>query len=241
MSYPGVENSQLAFDEALLKHLVPIRELQPDDRRQMAAKSHVVEMMPGEGLSDSDEHRWLLYLIEGKIELVDKDRHTVAVVANEARAYHPLFTEKSHKVRAVAESPCRVVRFDRQLFSTLLEHELISGEQLETIEVDEVEGNIFNAIMHAFNQNQLKLPSLPEIAVKVKIAASNPNVSIGDVARIVEADPAMVARLMQVANSPISRGIEPVKSIRDAIVRLGEPVGQVVVQNQEPHAQRTHA
>jgi len=214
MSYPGVENSQLAFDEALLKHLVPIRELQPDDRRQMAAKSHVVEMMPGEGLSDSDEHRWLL-----------KDRHTVAVVANEARAYHPLFTEKSHKVRAVAESPCRVVRFDRQLFSTLLEHELISGEQLETIEVDEVEGNIFNAIMHAFNQNQLKLPSLPEIAVKVKIAASNPNVSIGDVARIVEADPAMVARLMQVANSPISRGIEPVKSIRDAIVRLGSKPG----------------
>ena len=137
------------------------------------------------------------------------------------RAHPPLFADGSHKNRAVAETPCRVVRFDRQLFSTLLEHEIISGEQLETIEVDEVEGNIFNAIMHAFNQGQLKLPSLPEIAVKVRTAARDPNVSIEDVARIIEADPAMVARLMQVANSPISRGIEPVKSIRDASVRLG--------------------
>lgn len=221
MSYPGTSTSQIPFDESLLRHLVPVKELQPDDRRHLAVKSHIVELVPGQALSDTDEHRWILYLLKGRIELIDKDRHVLPVVAGEARAHHPLFTEKSHKVRAVADTGCQVVRFDRQLFSTLLENEIISGEELETIEVGEAEGHLFNAIMHAFNQGQLKLPSLPEIAIKVKTAASDPNVSVNDVTRIVEADPAMVARLMQVANSPISRGIEPVKSIRDAIVRLG--------------------
>lgn len=215
------ERLKLPIDESMLKHLVPIRDLQPEGRRHLASKAHVVDLIPGDHLIDIDEHRWLLYLIEGTIDLIDRDRHSLKVNAGDKRAFHALFADKSHKVRAVAVKRCKVARFDRQLFSTLIEQEIISGEQLETIEVGEVEGHIFNAIMQAFNQGQLKLPSLPEIAVKIKTAASNPNASVQDVVRIVEADPAMVARLIQVANSPISRGIEPVKSIRDAVVRLG--------------------
>ena len=221
MSLTSTEHSTINFDQSLLKQLVPIRDLQPEDRQQLAVKSHVIDMLPGQALDAADEHRWILYLLEGKIELIERDQQPLMVLSNEVRAYHPLFTEKSHKLRAVAETHCKIIRFDRQLFSTLLEQELISGEQLETIEIGDVASNIFNVIVQAFNAGQLKLPSLPEIAVKIKTAVSNPNVSIRDVSRIVEADPAMVARLIQVANSPISRGIDPVKSIHDAIVRLG--------------------
>ena len=221
MSTTDTDFQPLPVDEELLKHLVPIRDLQPEDRLHLARKTKIIELPPGDFLQDADEHRWLLYLVEGALELIDRDRHTVKLRTDESRAHHALFAERSHGVKAVAMQRSKIARFDRQLFSTLMEQEIISGEQLETIEVGEVEGNIFNAIMHAFNQGQLKLPSLPEIALKIKTAASNPNASIQDVVRIVEADPAMVARLMQVANSPISRGIEPVKTIRDAIVRLG--------------------
>ena len=47
MPYPGTDNKQLPFDESLLRHLVPIRELQPDDRRHLAVKSHVIDLLPG--------------------------------------------------------------------------------------------------------------------------------------------------------------------------------------------------
>ncbi|MDQ1363675.1 MAG: hypothetical protein QG652_1537, partial [Pseudomonadota bacterium] len=120
-----------------------------------------------------------------------------------------------------AQSRCKMIRFDRQLYNTLLDYELISGAELTAIETDDGESHLFNAIMHAFNAGDLQLPSLPDIAVKVKNAASNPDVSISDIARIVEADPAMAARLIQVANSPLHRGLTPVHSIRDAIMRLG--------------------
>ena len=209
------------FDHALLKRFVPIRDLQPEGRLQMASKSHVVEMQMGEELLTSEEHRWLLYLIEGKIDLRERGKKSHIVNSEDSRAYHPLFSEKMHHIHAVAQTHCKVIRFDKQLFATLLEQELITGEELETIEIGDIESNVFHAIMHAFNIGRLKLPSLPEVAIKVKAAVSDPNVNIKDVARIVESDPAMAARLIQVVNSPVSRGLDPVRSIKDAIVRLG--------------------
>jgi HD-like signal output (HDOD) protein len=187
----------------------------------MASKSHVIEMQLGDELLTSEEHRWLLYLIEGKIDLRERGNNSQLITADDSRACHPLFTEKMHHIQAVAQTHCKVVRFDKQLFSTLLEQELITGEELETIEIGDIESNIFNAIMHAFNVGRLKLPSLPEVALKVKTAVSDPNVNLNDVARIVESDPAMAARLIQVVNSPVTRGLDPVRSIKDAIVRLG--------------------
>jgi len=209
------------FDHTLLKHLVPIRDLQPEGHLRMASKSHIVDMQMGEELHMSEEHRWLLYLIQGKIDLQERGKKSYLVDAKDSRAYHPLFSEKKHHVRAVAQTHCKVIRFDKQLFATLLEHELITGEELETIEIGDIESNIFNEIMHAFNMGHLKLPSLPEVAIKVKAAVSDSDVNIKDVARIVESDPAMAARLVQVVNSPVSRGFDPVCSIKDAIVRLG--------------------
>ena len=47
------------------------------------------------------------------------------------------------------------------------------------------------------------------------------NTSAEDIARIVSADPAMVTRLINVANGPLNRGVDPVCSIQAAIVRLG--------------------
>ncbi|HEY9052023.1 MAG TPA: HDOD domain-containing protein [Gammaproteobacteria bacterium] len=221
MSSLDAENVNSEFDSSLLKHMVPLRDLQADGRSRMVKKSRVIELLPGEDLSANEEHRWLLYLIDGKLSMVEHGKPPFLLKSTEPRAHHPLFAERDHKMRAIAESPCRVLRFDRQLFSTLMEQELIDGEELETIEIGEVEGNLFNEIMQAFNVGDLKLPSLPEIALKVKTATSNPNVSIEDVSRILNADPAMVARLIQVANSPISRGYSQVHNIKEAIVRLG--------------------
>ncbi|MDH5483949.1 MAG: HDOD domain-containing protein [Gammaproteobacteria bacterium] len=209
------------LDDQLLKKLVPIRELQREDRLHMSNKAQLVQLRRGDELSASDEHRWLLYLYDGQLDLIEVDQQPNFVDSQDARARHPLFSVSTHRAHLLAKTDCKLIRFDRQLFTTLLEHELISGEELQTIEVGEIEGNIFNAIMHAFNMGQLKLPSLPEIALKVKAAASNPNVHLDEVARIISADATMAARLIQVANSPVSRGIEPVRTIREAVVRLG--------------------
>jgi HD-like signal output (HDOD) protein len=209
------------FDASLLKHLIPIRELQPEDRATLAGKSHILALQPGDELIASEQHHWLLYLLSGKLDLRAVKQMSELFDARDKRALHPVFIDGEHKSHAHAQTHCKIVRFDRQLFNTLLDYEFISGTEVTAIEIDDGESHLFNAIMQAFNVGNLQLPSLPDIALKVKAAAADPDVSIDDVAHIVEADPAIAARLIQIASSPIHRGLTPVRSIRDAIMRMG--------------------
>lgn len=209
------------IESSLLKYLVPLKQLQPEHRQQMVDQAHVIELSVGDELSANEEHRWYLYLIKGKLDFLSIDHPPVLLSSSDARAHHPLFSEGDRKVRSVAQTTCKIIRFDRQQFHTLLNHELISGEELETLEMNEIEGTVFNEIMHAFNMGELKLPSLPEIAAKVKTAMSNNNTNVDDVARIISADPGIVTRLISAANGPLNRGAESIDSIQSAIVRLG--------------------
>lgn len=211
----------MQFDNTLLKYLVPIKQLQTEHRLQIASQSQVLELSSGDELSANEEHRWFVYLIEGKLDLLELNKEPILLDAADDRAYHPIFNEGEHKTRLVAQSGCIVVRFEKQLFHTFIDQEIITGEELETVEMSEVEGNLFNEIMHAFNMGNLKLPSLPDIAIKVKKALLSPNASADNMSRIISADPAMVARLINAANGPLNRGVDPINSIQAAIVRLG--------------------
>ena len=152
----------------LLKHLVPINQLQTEHRTLIAGQSQVVELAVGEGLAATEEHHWFIYLIKGKLALHETNKTVTSIDVTADRALHPIFNEKDHKARLIAGPGCVVARLDKQLFYTFVDQALISAEEVETLEMSEVEGNLFNEIMHAFNMGEIKLPSLPDIALNVK-------------------------------------------------------------------------
>ncbi len=67
----------------------------------------------------------------------------------------------------------------------------------------------------------LKLPILPEIAQKVNSMLDNDSSSFEEIAEWVRNEPAMSARILQVANSPIYCAREPIKNITQAVSRMG--------------------
>lgn len=67
----------------------------------------------------------------------------------------------------------------------------------------------------------LKLPELPDVALKVRQAVDQEEADATAVARIVQGSPSISARLVQVSNSPLYRGHGPVSDIKEAVVRLG--------------------
>jgi len=217
------------FDNTLLKHLVPIKQLQSEHQQKMFDQSHIIDLRVGEELSSNEEHRWFEYLLDGKIDMLEDSHHPTLLTASDERAYHPLFGVKKRNIRLIAQSNCQIIRFDRELFNAFLDQEIISGEELETVEMSEVEGNLFNEIMHAFNMRKLKLPSLPEVAVKVKAAMLHPSTSADDIALIISADPVMAIKLINAANGPLNRGIEPIDNIQSAVVRLGMKASKELV------------
>lgn len=68
---------------------------------------------------------------------------------------------------------------------------------------------------------RLVLPSLPEIVVRIRQAVNNDDVNLGNVIKIIQVDPSLTARLVQIANSPLYRSRQPVENCLMAVNRLG--------------------
>ncbi len=65
------------------------------------------------------------------------------------------------------------------------------------------------------------MPSLPDVALRVREAVRDEKRNISDLTRIVQVDPALTARLVQVVNSPLYRGNKKIDNLHTAITRLG--------------------
>ncbi len=60
-------------------------------------------------------------------------------------------------------------------------------------------------IIGLIKTDQLVLPTLPEVALRVRDVAEDPESSLGDIEKVISSDAALCARIVKVANSPIFR------------------------------------
>lgn len=76
-------------------------------------------------------------------------------------------------------------------------------------------------IMNAIAKDQLVLPTLPEVALKVREVADNPDADIDQLTSVIGNDAALSARIIRVANSPLLRASRAIEDLRTALMRLG--------------------
>ena len=77
------------------------------------------------------------------------------------------------------------------------------------------------SIIDDLKNDRLPLPTLPEVAIRVRETADDDNASITDVAKIIETDASLSARIVQVGNSALYRGINPAETVQAAAMRMG--------------------
>ncbi len=73
----------------------------------------------------------------------------------------------------------------------------------------------------AAERDQLDLPTLPEVALRIRDTASNRNVSGAALAGVISEDPALSAQLLRMANSALFRATRPIDDLQTAITRMG--------------------
>lgn len=76
-------------------------------------------------------------------------------------------------------------------------------------------------LLAAIESDQLVLPTLPEVALKVREIAEDPEAGIADLAKVIGNDAAIAARIVKVANSPLLRAANPIEDLKMALMRLG--------------------
>ncbi len=84
-----------------------------------------------------------------------------------------------------------------------------------------LEAKIALELTKAIEKDKLVLPTLPEVALKVREVAENRNSSIMDLTKVIGNDAAITARIIRVCNSPLLRGSREITNLGMAINRLG--------------------
>ncbi len=76
-------------------------------------------------------------------------------------------------------------------------------------------------IVQAIKSDKLVLPTLPEVALRVRDVASDPDADINRLSEEIGRDAALTARIIKVANSPLLRASQEIENLKMAVMRLG--------------------
>lgn len=80
---------------------------------------------------------------------------------------------------------------------------------------------VLDAVQDGFRLNAVKLPTLPEVTLRVREVAADPEAGVEELAAEIVRDAALTARLIRIANSPMLRGRMEVRTLSQAVTRLG--------------------
>ena len=103
-----------------------------------------------------------------------------------------------------------------------IEPEIVIAEsELDLADLPEAAGAFVRQIVRDALNDELELPIMPELGLAVRRKTLDPNSSASDLTLIIQTDIAISTKLVQVANSPLYAGLEPIQSLNEAIARIG--------------------
>jgi len=80
---------------------------------------------------------------------------------------------------------------------------------------------LITEILTDLKANRLKLPALPQVALKINSIIDGPDATAKKIAQVISTDTALSARMIQVANSPMFRVGSTAENVQTAVTRMG--------------------
>lgn len=219
----------------MLEGLIPLRELDGAALAVLAAEAQIEEhpaktVLARRGVSD----RYIRYVLSGEVLVVGNDgiRRSLIGMGNAGIAQQPLGLEDPYPFSAISCTEVKLICLSRRRIQEQLEARSLPDSQVD--EVGATEGmaadRLFYRLIQDLMQDRLELPSMPDIALRVRQAVNDPDAGATEVARIIQADPVVAARIIQAANSATFIGQKSAASLNGAIVRLGlKNVREIIV------------
>jgi HD-like signal output (HDOD) protein len=159
-----------------------------------------------------------LYLLKGAVTLSDDSGNTYEIGAEDPKAMFPLSSGAIHTTTAISKTDVSVLRVSQNIMSP----KYAPKSELSTLLIpDELTNNhLISGFLQHYNNEELNIPSLPDVAIKIRNAIQN-DAGVADIVKIIQYDPVFSAKLIGLANCPLYRGATPVKSCLEAVTRIG--------------------
>jgi len=198
------------FDEDQLTNLSAKLELQ-----QASKNTCLIER----GCSES----FSLYLLTGTLDATSQDGNITRFESNADGELFPIAQIRPSMYRVVAAEPVTYINiYANQLteFAQRLDNSDVEMDVIEIEQSDE-ENELTIQLFQDLVSGNLKLPSLPSVAHRIQRAFADDAVSAESICTIIQADPAITAKLIMISNSALYGGQASIESLQQAVVRLG--------------------
>ena len=208
----------------LLANFIPFSECSQDELIVLSDHAWIDEVKAGYVLAKSGStDEWDLYLIEGTLKLVADDGKETFIMGGSRTARVPFGHLQPRHYTITAVTPVQFMRVD----NTLLKDLSYSGSRAG-VRFEEAAGTsdmkntpLFTEIYDDLINDRLVVPSMPEVALKIRHLIEDDNVPIPQLAKVLNIDPAISAKLIKSANGALYHGQPAVDTCVRAISRLG--------------------
>jgi len=168
----------------------------------------------------------ILYLLGGVVDLQTTGGVSQLISAESERAQSPLFNSNALGHYARCTLPCKLVQIQKNITEKYgIQHNRDNNKldyaNFETLPSSNANLEILNEITELFKSNLVTLPSLPEIALYINAALNDQTLNTKKLAQIIQMDPIIAARIVQVANSALYISNGKSETIQSAIARIG--------------------
>ncbi len=209
-------SEEISFET--LKQLIPIRNLSDDKLRAYALENKAEVLAAGEIIFSINEvSDTAIYLLKGIVSLSDGRSSEYETNATDEKAKFPLSSGIKHTTTATAKSDVSILRVSKKIMSlnskVQQEFELKIPNELN-------QNRILQLFSQYFDEGELDIPSLPTIAINLRQAMEK-EVGVDEVVKIVQLDPVISAKLIDVANCPLYVTAVPTKSCFEAVKKVG--------------------
>ena len=95
-----------------------------------------------------------------------------------------------------------------------------------SVEAMQTAASFVEGLAGDLNSGELELPMFSGTAVRIQRAFQAEEVDIEEITRLISSDPAIAARVLELANSAAVRGNCQIKDLRQAVIRMGDKLVQ---------------
>jgi HD-like signal output (HDOD) protein len=174
------------------------------------------EVRPGL-ISDTLPADDAVFLQHGKLQLQTKTGYLLHLEADTPLARFPL-PHRSALLSLYASETSRFLIVPESVATAPLDHH---DHHLQRPRLFPDEADAIEQLRAYFRGDHCELPSLPDLALKIGKAIDDTKNDNEDIARLIQLDPALTARIISVVNSAAFGGVQKITSTQQATARLG--------------------
>lgn len=215
-----------------LKSLAPLRN-QPGELLERLARQVEVLCLPKgfhiRQAAGTPSH--LLFLIAGELRVRVKDGSHKKILAGSLRSHFPLIGPDLPELDALVEVDAELLRIPRSLLNQPAPADTPppAPKPDPAAAPAQREREIQLELRDLLERGRIDLPGMPDVAVRIARQIDSPQANNEEIARLIQQDPALTARLLHVANSATFGGRSRVETCKDAITRLGRETTRSLV------------